>query len=802
VKNSLTIEGFTLLQIMKSFTAVIVTSIFLVACDVGPNQYDGDINDGLNPTNDLDGNLGGNQSDNQVCAEDLAWFEEGIWQEVIQPTCLECHTESGLALTSKLVFDANSVLNSYSHLLNYSAVAEQAQWLLEKPSGQVIHGGGEVISQQSAAYQSLVDWLAQQDQLGQCEENEKNIWQGIGLLTSSQTLRKAALLLAGRLPTAAETNTLAQQGDEGLKALIRGLMVGDDFTAYIEEGANSQLLTDKWNNERTPAVDLIYESEFYPNVNVRLGPLLLAIDNAADDDALRIAQQEFSETWLNTNYGLAKAPLKLFSYIVNNERPYSEILIADYLMVNPYSNEIYLTGLTFSDNDDKDLWQPGRITDGYLKGAIPHAGVLTDTMWLARYPSTDTNRNRARARWAYYFFLGVDIEASSTRPTDAAALMDTDNPTLNNPACTVCHVVMDPVAGAFQNFGHTGNFDDVTYLNWYSDMLAPGFNQQAMPSSDHNTSLSWLGHAMVADDRFASGAVKFWWPAIYGKALASPVTSVQQSLIDQLALGFRSGTAGTAQNGNLNLKDLWVDMILAEPFRAVSAAESSADLSAEVISQNSAEITSMGVGQLLTPEQLNRKLAALLGKYWTHAWDASNTQLLQDYYGLFGGIDSDGVTQRATELNTLMSAVAGRMANEMPCRVVIDEFELPQAQRLLFNLVEMTDTPATNDSAVRAQVNQLLDRLWGNQVHTDLALEQEQAYQLFNAVWSDRVANAPSTWLYYNDETMGPQAGDDDEFCILDWDNEQALRYDDNHTVRSWMALLTYLLSDYSLLYE
>lgn len=783
-----------MVKINKSLNFIFVTGIFLSACDIGPSQYEGDINDRLNPASDLDSSL--------VCAEDLAWFEAGVWQQVIQPTCLECHTDSGLALTSKLVFDPNSAINTYSRLLSYSSLPEQAQWLLEKPSGQMVHGGGEIINQDSAAYQVLLDWLAQQDQLGQCQQEGKNVWQGIGLLTSPQTLRKAALLLAGRLPTDTEVTSLTQQGDEGLKNLIRGLMVGDKFTAYIEEGANSQLLTDKWNNDRTPAVDLIYEGGFYSNVNVRLGPLLQAIENAPDAPALLIAQQAFGETWLNSNFGLAKAPIKLISHVVNSEQPYSEILTADYLMVNPYSNEIYQTGLTFTDNNDKDLWQVGRITDGHLNGAIPHAGLLTDTMWLARYPSTDTNRNRARARWAYYFFLGVDIEASSTRPTDAAALMDTDNPTLNNPACTVCHIVMDPVAGAFQNFGHGGHFDDVSYQNWYSDMLAPGFNQKTMSSSNYPTSLSWLANEMAADERFASGTVKFWWPTVYGKPLSSPVSSVEQAAIDSLALNFRLGTAGTAENGVLNLKDLLVDMMIAEPFRAVAAAEASADLSDELISQNSAAIASMGTGQLLTPEQLDRKLDALTGKYWTHAWDSENAQLLLDYYGLFGGIDSDSANERATELNALMSAVAGRMSNEMPCRMVIDEFELPQAQRLLFNLVEMTDTPVSNNTAVRNQVNQLIDRLWGNQVHTDLGTEQEQAYQLFNAVWNDRVANAPSTWLYHNDETLGPQLGDDDEFCILDWDNEQALRFDDNHTVRSWMALLTYLLSDYSLLYE
>jgi len=535
---------------------------------------------------------------------------------------------------------------------------------------------------------------------------------------------------------------------------------------------------------------------------------------------------------LNTNYGLAKAPLKLVSSVVAAERSYSEILTANYVMVNPYTNDVYQTGLSFADNNDKDSWQQGRITDGYLNGDIPHAGILTDTMWLARYPSTDTNRNRARARWAYYFFLGVDIEGTATRPTDAASLMDTNNPTFNNPACTVCHILMDPVAGAFQNFGDSGHYRDSwggneslpdSYKNsdlftlgdhWYSDMLRPGFNNSNMSSSNNDGSLRWLAFEMIEDSRFATGTVKFWWPAIYGsELLVVPTASedvnykkklatynAQQSLIESFADKFRLGTAGTAVNGQLNLKDLFIEMIVAEPFRALSFEEGFAE--GESSQTLALELSTMGVGQLLTPEQLDRKLEALVGKRWQHIWDENNIQLLRDYYGLFGGIDSDSVKERATQLNTLMSAVAGRMSQELPCRIVIDEFEQSKAQRLLFNSVEMSDTPNSNNSAVRNQINQLITRLWGNQVHTDIAIEQEQAYQLFNAVWQDRVANAPSIWLYHNDETAGPNAGDDDEFCVLDWDNEQALRYDEHHTVRSWMALLTYLLSDFSILYE
>jgi len=811
---------------MKPIYPLILLLFFLSACDVQPPSYEGDLSDRDSLPG---GSLPLDSGAENICDDDLAQFEQTLWQPVLEQSCVDCHRAGNLASTTKLVFDPLSSRNSFARLLNYSLVTEQAAFLLDKPTGKTIHGGGQNFTDDSASYQALVTWLGQRDSFGQCQGTVKNLWQGVNLLSSQQTLRKAAILLAGRLPTDAEKTQLSEQGDGSLKALIRSFMVGDNFTQFIEEGANSQLLTDKWSNDRTPALDLIYDGGRFPYVQTRIGPLQEAVDNAVDDAARLQAQQALGVTWQNTNFGLSQAPLKLISNVVNNEQAYSQVLTANYVMVNPYSNDVYHTGLSFSDTEDKDLWQQAQITDGYANGDIPHAGLLTDTMWLARYPSTDTNRNRARARWAYYFFLGVDIEGTATRATDAAALMDTNNPTLNNSACTVCHIVMDPVAGAFQNFGDGGHYRDSWNGNdslpnsyketddyhqgdlWYGDMLAPGFNGTTMASSSDEASLRWLAYEMVADERFATGTVKFWWPTIYGNELIVVPTATedsdyaqklaaynaQQSLIASFADGFRLGSAGTAENGSLNLKDLLVEMMVAEPFRAQSLAEAS-----EGESEAGSEISSMGVGQLLTPEQLDRKLQALTGRSWQHIWNAENNQLLEDYYGLFGGIDSDSVSERATELNTLMSAVAGRISQEMSCRLVIDEFEKPLTQRLLFNLVERSDTPSSNEAAVRAQVNQLIDHLWGSQVLTELAIEQEQAYQLFNAVWQDRIDNAPSTWLYHNDETSGPNAGDDDEFCVLDWDNEQALRFDEHHTARSWMALLTYLLSDFAVLYE
>ena len=172
--------------------------------------------------------------------------------------------------------------------------------------------------------------------------------------------------------------------------------------------------------------------------------------------------------------------MELIAYVVENDLSYTEILTADYIMANPWAATAYGASTQFDNPEDPYEFRPSRIVSYYRKGGgfeseenrligarrvlnpgplstdYPHAGILNTTSFLNRYPTTATNRNRARARWTYYHFLGLDVEKSASRTTDPIALADTNNPTMHNPACKVCHSVLDPVAGAFQNYSDAG----------------------------------------------------------------------------------------------------------------------------------------------------------------------------------------------------------------------------------------------------------------------------------------------------------------------------------------------------------
>ncbi len=789
-------------------------------------------------------------SNSGICETDTRFMANRAWPRVLSQ-CAACHNEGGLAGQSAYILNnsLSALDQNYATSLSYENAYPGS--LLNKASNNgVTHGGGVLITSGDENFQILTE-LTQRfstpistcdtldDPAASSSLEPRTLINKLTMASAAYTYRQAALLMNGQLPS---NDELALITDSNLKSNLRALMTGPQFNDFLMEAANDQLLTMKWAGSRTPGLSALNGEHFYPHINSRIAPLELAVENASTDEERQIAQQLVWHTLHKTNLALAQEPLRLIAHVVQQEQAYSHVLTANYILVNPYLNDIFNTGLSFVDNFDAQDWKPAQINTGYRNGAdLPHAGILTSPMFLARFPSTDTNRNRARSRWTHYFFLGVDIEGLAIRPMNSDSLADVDNPTLNNPDCAVCHELMDPVAGAFQNWGNDGQFRDqcgwipdsahpdggewlcdqdalpwIGYKEffdpyivgdlWYRNMRLAGFGSAPLPENQQNTGLRWLAQQLVEDPRFASGTVKFWFKGIFAREPTPfPTNTMDQQfagrlgafdidnlLIEEFAAAFANGSAGTATHGAFNLKDLLVDMLASPLFRA-QFSEQALQLDEQIA------LTHVGLNRLLTPEQLNRKLTALLGTHWSHVWDDSRNQLTSDFYGFYGGIDSDGVTDRNPQLNTLMATVIERYSSEMVCRLVINDFELPATQRLLFSNVSLTDTPATTagEDAIKAAIHHLITRFWGSDEAT--AIEINAAFDLFVSLRDERLQSDATTVLSTN---AASETHDEfDEFCQLDWQTEDALRDDSNQVARPWMGVLMYLISDYNVLY-
>ena len=405
-------------------------------------------------------------------------FREHISGPVVQSKCVNCHVQGGVSGHTRLVFVRRSALSealnlrAFQNLLDAVADEGGGAYVLNKIQG-VAHGGGVQVPLGSADFTNMERFLSLLgEEIATAALTPETLFDTVVLASDRKTLRRAALIFAGRIPTDEEYAAVEGRDESVLRTTIRGLMQGPQFHEFLLRASNDRLLTDRMDPVLLDPFQgflVGYTNEAYRRA-------------AAADSRTKLLDNRI---WLNAvQYGARRAPLELIAHVVENDLPYTEVLTADYIMANPMTAKAYGASTRFDDPEDTHEFRPSRIVDYYRQGQgyesevdpvvdakriidpgplhtdYPHAGVLNTIAFLKRYPSTATNRNRARSRWTYYHFLGLDIEKSASRTTDPVALADTNNPTMHNPACTACHSVLDPVAGAFQNYGDEGYYKD------------------------------------------------------------------------------------------------------------------------------------------------------------------------------------------------------------------------------------------------------------------------------------------------------------------------------------------------------
>lgn len=673
--------------------------------------------------------------------EALTIYEAEVEDELIQARCAACHVTGGLARNSSLQFQRSmtgSALNNLSMLQSYLNIeGNSAETLLTKATGGNSHTGGQQITQGDDNYNTLSAVLAllTQEQAqaseglaysfvsGQLDElsaSTQSLLSSVTLEPREATLRRAMILFTGRAPSVEELQAVRDGGDEALRAALKALMSDSQFRQFIVRASNDRLLTQ--GTEDAPIND-----------NFGNFPILRNLTYEVKNNEGPSAYYQNYGRRIST--AAQRASGELIAHVIINELPYSEVLTADYMMMNPLLNEVLGGSAAFPAGAGDDDFLPARITEYYTGPELerseeipiagykiisrgspiadyPHAGLLTDFAFLARYPTTATNRNRARARWTLYHFLGIDIEKSSQRPTNEAALSDRNNPTLNNPACTVCHIVMDPVAGAFQNWSdfnfyrqdngmdsldqfykypEDGSNSPYQYGDlWYRDMRPPGLFETAITSRDYT--LRELADRIVEEPGFVRAAVQFWWPAIFGSKPVEPPSVesdqgfaeknaaflAQQSSIDEFA---------TTLAQQLNAKDMLVEMIMSPWF----SAESSTNYEFQAMQLEA----DLGAEQLLTPSQLAAKTRNLTGVNWrtNENPDGTSYSKYDELSVLLGGIDSISVTERANLLTASMTAILQSHATETACPIVVKDLALPLEKRRLFLKVDETITP-------------------------------------------------------------------------------------------------------------
>lgn len=729
-----------------------------------------------------DGSIMG--ADGKVCQPNRDFLATNAWPQVLAPSCLSCHGPGGIAEEQR----ADFVLKPTAYpgfleenLSNFSTVAATQNGgmsiVLRKALGELNHGGGAVLQADSDEYAALEALVQRSQSADACPDPaESASFHDVTLLNPVATFRKITLQLAGRLPNGPEFEQLAEAGEDALPTLVSNLMKEDAFYDRLVEIFNDQWLTDRYMGNSQNVLD---DNDF---------PVLDGYYEELDDESREEARAS-----------IAREPLHLMAYIVREELPFTEILTADYTALNPFTARIYNnTDLVFDDAYDADEFRAGKIyvmRDGQ-KLEFPHAGILSSPMFLNRYPTSRTNRNRHRASVLLRELLATDILRIADRPIDPTQAVNFANPTREDPQCRTCHVILDPIAGAFQKWDDNDQEEYEPDRVWYEEMFLPGFGEEQMQRNDYADALQWLGQRIASDGRFPLSVVRNMYRGLIGEE-TTPFPDgdgnylawkTQDSTIRAIAEAFVAD--------DYNLKTVVRELVLSPYFRGENtSAEDATRLS---------QLQSVGTGRLLTPELLDRKLQATVGIPWMQ----NGRRVLEgDYRLLFGGIDSDSVTQRLTTPNGLMSAIVWRMSNEVACKAVAYDFHKSPELRWLFPKVEQDTLPENDiaapileaETAIKSNIIHLYSQLLGEALQTD-SEEMNRIYDLFTQTWREGRSKLVR-------EEVSRNLTGDCQFRRHPVTNEEVaeelrITRDDNYTIRAWMAVVTYLLSDYRYIYE
>lgn len=503
------------------------------------------------------------------------------------------------------------------------------------------------------------------------------------VLEPTEHLTRISMALRGVRPSPEHLQRVADDPD-ALPELVDEYLDDPRFGAIVRDLHNDDLLV---------LVDFaLYPAGFIPK------------DTVADLDAYRI------------NRSVTEAPLRLIEHVVVEDRPYTEIVTADYTLADGASAAIW--GIPY--DGDGQSWELTQWQD-----ERDHAGILSDPWLFQRYSSTLENANRGRANaisraLLCYDFLSRDIEVdASVDLADPEAVADA---VVDNPACASCHQTLDPLASFFGDWVPLYVPSEVDYP---FDSYVPGvFDSSGVPLRDPGyfgqagDGLGELGQHIANDPRFSLCAAQRFYAYFHQVDHAEVPLEVAARL------------QGVLTDSGMSAKALARAIVLDDEFRISHLPEPDAtELEPD-------ERDPVGIKKA-RPVQLALLFEDLTGFSWRTdltEFDLAPIDLMADsflgYNVLLGGIDSLFVTRPSHTYSATASLVLRNLAREAAHQVVDTDLANPDpSSRHLLTQVSVTDT---DETVVREQLAALHLRILARDEEPD-GPAVDETYALFQA---------------------------------------------------------------------
>ncbi len=421
-------------------------------------------------------------------------------------------------------------------------------------------------------------------------------------------------------------------------------------------------------------------------------------------------------------------PLRLMAYVAARDLPWTDIVTADYTLVNDVLLDVWpLEEAPELEESGVEGWRPARYTDDRPAGGV----VMTNGLWW-RYYSAPNNYNRTRAAAISRLLLCEDF---LLRPISFSASSLLDRESLNEAtrtetACVGCHATLDPLASAMFGFWWFDLYDTAEMTSYhaereflgeyYLEMGPAWFGQPMQGPAD-------LGGMIANDPRFVSCTVERAAAGLWRRSVTVDDFAVLQDAQAEF------------EASDLRYTELLRALIATEEYTAGELLPEADDDDADRIA----------TGRMMSAEQLADTVEDLTGYRWS--WQGFD-QLDNDSYGfrtLLGGVDGVSVSVVQQDPSLSRALVIQRLAQAAAWEVVED------IGTGLLDQVSATTTPA--DAEFTDQLITLHRRMHGSspddaRLAEDVALwEAVEATAGPEAAWRSVVAvliRDPDFWMY------------------------------------------------------
>jgi hypothetical protein len=414
---------------------------------------------------------------------------------------------------------------------------------------------------------------------------------------------------------------------------------------------------------------------------------------------------------------VGEEPLRLLGYIVDNDLPYSEIVLADYTMANDLVRQAWRLEYLEDEPGSPTMggWRKAAYTDGR-----PMNGILTmQTIW-EKYPSMGDNANRHRANAVSKMLLCDDYLSRPIVLNRAAIDQLTIDPELAiaTEGCQSCHSTLDPLAahffGWFRYDDPDGVIDGTTYwpdyeMEWvhYSGK-SPGY--YGTPTAN----MQELAESLAVDERFMKCAVETMFTGITQRVVEDEDWPELQTHLDVF------------QQTDMSIKETVRSIVMTREY-----------LAAAVEDEEKAE--RIATVKLVSPAQLADIVYGATGYKWEFGGRETLKNNDMGMQVLAGGIDSAFVTTTTYKPTLGLVEVQKRLAESAAYSIAahdLDPARDPAADPArLLKYVTIDSTPEADGEAFEAQIRDLYLQITGLPLAED-ATEPAELTAMWKEVYS------------------------------------------------------------------